>query len=85
MRLSDDAAWDELKKYEADKKTKKKHTFLGGTFGPIYNYFAVDAGNSWEDVKALSLLVEDYIFISKNLEQLEKKKGRFVFSSLWNA
>jgi hypothetical protein len=79
LRLCDDAAWDALKKYEQQKGNKKKHTFLGGTFGPIYNYSAMDVGNSWQDVKALANKVEDYVFISKNLEQLEKRKVDLYF------
>ena len=29
---------------------KEEHFFLGGTFGPVYNRDALEAGHNWKDL-----------------------------------
>jgi hypothetical protein len=74
LRMCDRDAWDRLEKeYQAD------HFFLGGTFGPIYNKDALEAGHSWEDLQKLAQRVADQIFISRNLDQLAGRKVDMLF------
>jgi len=91
IRLCDEEAWKKLDTYNKEYAEKvaggdpKKiqrimhHSFLGGTFGPIYNRQALAAGRSWEDIKKLAKRMEDYVFISKNLEQLKERKCDIFF------
>jgi len=81
LRLCDRAAWDELtafnKRYARKHGLKMErlanHTFLGGTFGPVYNAAALDAGHSWQDIRNLALRLADHIFISRSLEKLKAR------------
>jgi len=76
LRLCNLSAHDELEKdNNAYFKGKdfKKNVFEGGTFGPAYNAEALEAGHSWEDIQQLALQLADHIFISRNLEQLERR------------
>jgi hypothetical protein len=72
--LCDRDAWDRL-----EKEYKEEHFFLGGTFGPIYNKAALDAGHSWEDLQQLAHRVADQIFISRNLDQLAEREVDLLF------
>jgi len=74
LRLCDRDAWDLL-----EKKYKEEHFFLGGTFGPIYNRNALEAGHSWEDLQNLANRVADQIFISRNLDQLARRNVDMLF------
>jgi len=81
LRLCDRAAWDELnafnKRYALKHGLKLEqvmnHAFLGGTFGPIYNRDALDAGHSWEELQGLANRLADHIFISRSLESLRAR------------
>ena len=79
LRLCDEEAWKKLKEYESTKGSKRKHPFLGGTFGPIYNQHALEQGHTWEDLKKLAERVEDYVFVSKNLEQFKTRGVQMLF------
>ena len=74
LRLCDRDAWAELEKDE-----KNSHYFLGGTFGPVYNADALRAGHSWEDLEELAARMADQVFISRNLEQLERQNVDLLF------
>jgi hypothetical protein len=74
LRLCDRDAWDRL-----EENHEEDHFFLGGTFGPIYNQAALDAGHSWEDLEKLAQRVADQIFISRNLDQLAARKVDMLF------
>ena len=79
LRLCDREAWDALEAFEkhtADasrQKSPKKHRFLGGTFGPVYNEDALQAGHTWSDLKALAERLADGLFISRNLDTLKAR------------
>ena len=81
LRLCDLTAWNELEEdNRAYVQTKTfSHVFLGGTFGPIYNDAALEAGHSWEDIQQLALQMADYIFISRNLGKLEQRDVDLLF------
>jgi len=74
LRLCDRDAWDQL-----ERVYKENHFFLGGTYGPIYNRAALEAGHSWEDLQDLALGLADQIFISRNLEQLKERNVDLLF------
>lgn len=86
LRLCDKAAWKEIEEFNvkyADQLKRdvpgtnvdriRNHSFLGGTFGPVYNRQAIGAGNSWEDLQALAESMADNCFISRNLDQLKAR------------
>ena len=73
LRLCDRTAWDELNAFNKRHAENAKHAFLGGTFGPIYNANALDAGHNWEDIQRLALHLADDIFISRNLKALKAR------------
>ncbi len=92
LRLCDRKAWDELRKFNESyvEKLKKKdprlrtsrllrHGFLGGTYGPVYNDEALDAGNKWKDLEALAARLADQVFISRNLKALKDRKVDLFF------
>jgi len=92
LRLCDRKAWDELRKFNESyvEKLKKKdprlrtsrllrHAFLGGTYGPVYNDEALDAGNKWKDLEALATRMADQVFISRNLKALKTRKVDLLF------
>jgi len=79
LRLCDRKAWDDLNAFNKRHAQNSKHTFLGGTFGPIYNAYALDAGHSWEDIRHLALRLADSIFISRNLEALKARNVDLYF------
>ncbi len=70
LRLCDQTAWDKLTAFNQRDGQKRPHFFLGGTFGPIYNRAALDAGHSWDDLRQLAAGLADDIFISLNVEKL---------------
>ena len=92
LRLCDRKAWDELRKFNESyvEKLKKKdprlrtsrllrHTFLGGTYGPVYNDEALAAGNKWKDLERLAARMADQVFISRNLDALKARKVDLFF------
>ena len=92
LRLCDRKAWDELRKFNESyvEKLKRKdprlrtsrllrHAFLGGTYGPVYNDEALDAGNKWKDLEALAARMADQVFISRNLKALKARKVDLFF------
>jgi len=81
LRLCDLTAWDELEKDNRVyvQAEAVNHFFLGGTFGPIYNAAALEAGHSWEDIRQLALQMADYIFISRNIGKLEERDVDLLF------
>ena len=92
LRLCDRKAWDELRKsnegYVAKLKKKDpqlrtsrllRHAFLGGTYGPVYNDEALDAGKKWKELEALAARMADQVFISRNLKALKARKVDLLF------
>ncbi|MHC4519130.1 MAG: hypothetical protein ACYTAS_11105 [Planctomycetota bacterium] len=79
LRLCDRRAWDELNAFNKRYGRNAKHAFLGGTFGPIYNNDALDAGHTWEDIRTLALRLADSIFISRNLDALKARNVDLYF------
>jgi len=79
LRLCDRTAWDELNEFNQRYTQNSKHPFLGGTFGPIYNANALDAGHNWGDIQHLALRLADDIFISRNLEALKARNVDMYF------
>jgi len=79
LRLCDRTAWAELRAYNKRYGQDSNHYFLGGTFGPIYNTNALEAGHSWEDIRNLALGLADNIFISRNLDQLKARNVDIYF------
>lgn len=86
LRLCDRAAWDKLNAFNKSYARKHNlnpgrvmhHGFLGGTFGPIYNRAALDAGHSWEALGKLANGLAGHVFVSRNLEQL-KTRGVSIY------
>ena len=79
LRLCDRTAWAELRAFNRRYGQDSNHHFLGGTFGPVYNTDALDAGHSWEDIRNLALRLADDIFISRNLQALEARNVDLYF------
>jgi len=81
LRLCDLSAWDELEKDNRAYLQGKdfNNVFQGGTFGPVYNSHALDAGHSWKDIQQLAHQLADYIFISRNLDKLEQRNVDLLF------
>ena len=79
LRLCDRTAWDQLSAFNSRHAQNSKHAFLGGTFGPIYNAAALDAGHSWEDIQHLARRLADDIFISRNLDALKARNVDLYF------
>ena len=83
LRLCDKSTWDDLNAfnelYAQEHGNRINHPFLGGTFGPIYNRQALEAGHSWEDLARLANRQADHIFISRNLEQLKTRNVDLYF------
>lgn len=79
LRLCDEEAWKALRNYNLQKGHTKPHVFLGGTFGPIYNEQALAAGHSWSDLQALANGLANSIFVSRNLNALEKRNVDLLF------
>lgn len=79
LRLCSRAAWDELNAFNERRGQNVKHTFLGGTFGPVYNAEALEAGHSWEDLQRLALRLADDIFISMNYDALKARNVDLYF------
>jgi len=72
-------AWDELGAFNGRYGQDSRHNFLGGTFGPVYNVDALDAGHSWEDIRRLAIRLADDIFISRNLHTLKAGNVHLYF------
>jgi hypothetical protein len=79
LRLCDRTAWDELEEFNERDGRDSRHVFLGGTFGPVYNTDALEAGHSWEDIQRLALRLADRIFISRNLAALDTRNVDLYF------
>ena len=90
LRLCDEKAWGELRKANADYAKSigadrslttrlSRSPFLGGTYGPVYNRQAMEQGNAWEDLQDLASRMADQIFISRNLDQLNKRGVDMLF------
>ena len=90
LRLCDEKAWGELRKANADYAESigadpslttrlSRSPFLGGTYGPVYNLQAMEKGNAWEDLQDLASRMADQIFISRNLDQLNKRGVDMLF------
>jgi len=79
LRLCERRAWDELDAFNRRDAQDAKHPFLGGTFGPVYNAQALDAGHTWNDVQGLALRLVDSIFISRNLATLNARNVDLYF------
>lgn len=79
LRLCDKNAWEALNAYNQNDSKFKPNVFLGGTFGPIYNKEALEAGHNWTDLQQLALRLSNQIFISKNLAQLENRGVDLLF------
>jgi len=80
LRLCDKKAWDALDAYEKRSgPASRRHHFLGGTFGPIYTFRALDAGHSWEEVEALAHRMAPLVFVSLNLGKLEARGVDMLF------
>ena len=81
LRLCDSSAWNILKKEnEVYAETVPfRKLFQGGTFGPVYNDAALEAGHSTEDIQQLALQLADFIFISRNLGKLEQRGVDLLF------
>ena len=90
LRLCEEKAWGELRKANADYAKSigadrslttrlSRSPFLGGTYGPVYNRQAMEQGNAWEDLQDLASRMADQIFISRNLDQLNKRGVDMLF------
>ena len=87
LRLCDREAWRRLEAFNKryalahglNPQRVMNHRFLGGAFGPIYNRDALAAGHSWDEIQALATRMADHVFISRNLEKLEKRKCDLLF------
>jgi len=92
LRLCNQAAWNELRAYNQSyvKKIRKEnpqiktgrflnHTFLGGTFGPVYNAQVLDAGHSWQDLEQLAHRMADHVFITRHLKALKAREVDLYF------
>jgi len=81
LRLCDRAAWDRVNAYNRRYAREHalnihramNHVFLGGTFGPIYNRAALDAGHGWQELQKLANRLADHVFICRNLEKLRAR------------
>ena len=79
LRLCERKAWNELDAYNQLAAQDTRHAFLGGTFGPVYNDQALDAGHTWDAVRGLALRLAHRIFISRNLAALEAREVDLYF------
>lgn len=93
LRLFDRQAWKELDAFDQSHVTKnsrnmpnrklnpkkRRHRFLGGTYGPIYSFDALNAGHSWQEVQALAKKVSAWVFVSKHLKALEQRNVDMLF------
>lgn len=79
LRLCDRAAWEELDAFNTRDGVRKKHAFLGGTYGPNFNDEILAAGHSWEDLQQLARRLAVNIYISKNFQALEDRGVDMLF------
>jgi hypothetical protein len=79
LRLCDRQAWDALKRFNKAQGDTGDHPFLGGTFGPVYNPRALQAGHSWDDLQALASRVAPDLFIALNLKALQARRVDLLF------
>ena len=56
-----------------------EHPFLGGTYGPIYNKRALEAGHSWQELQSLAESMAENAFVSRNVEQLKARGAEYMF------
>jgi len=74
LRLCDRKAWDEL-----EAQPGRKGVFSGGHFGPNFNRAALAAGHTWEDLQKFVRDISDDVFISRNLNELRRRKVDMLF------
>ena len=92
LRLCDPNAWKELRssneRYAAKLKEQgaranidrlMNHFFLGGTFGPVYNRQALEAGHKWEDLQKVAGEMADHVFVSRHLKGLKARGVDMLF------
>ncbi|MHC5191375.1 MAG: carboxylesterase family protein [Planctomycetota bacterium] len=92
IRLCDRKAWDALEAHNKSffekvergeirlEREREFFTgFIGGTFGSNYNYKALEAGHSWDDIRKLALEMADYIFVTRNMDQLTERGVEMLF------
>ncbi len=88
LRLCDEAAWEELRAFnqtyvesiqdwdgegKGGPERLLRHPFLGGTYGPIYNRRALEAGHTWESLQTLAGIMADEVFPTRALEELKAR------------
>jgi hypothetical protein len=74
LRLNDDAAWKQLR-----SEPGRFNMFSGGHFGPCYNDAAMAAGQTWKKLKSFKRQISDAVFISRNMDALEKRGVEMLF------
>ena len=92
LRLCDEKTWTDLgetnKQYAARLRSQSKrinerqifnHSFLGGTFGPVYNRDAIEAGHKWSDLQRLAKSMSPQVFIAPKLTELKKRGVEVLF------
>ena len=92
LRLCDEKTWTDLgkanKQYAARLRRQNKrinerqifsHPFLGGTFGPVYNRDAIEAGHKWSDLERLAKSMSPQVFIAPKLTELKKRGVEVLF------
>ncbi len=92
LRLCEAEAWaalrEENKEYAAtlhqdgvrvDERRVHNHIFLGGTYGPIYNRDAQEAGHKWTDLQRLAKAMAGQVFVAPQLARLQKRGAEVLF------
>ena len=79
LRMCDTEAWEKWKQVPVRNQKHSDHRFLGGTYGPIYNRDAMNAGHNWKDLQNLAKEVAPQVFISQNLGQLKERGVDLLF------
>lgn len=92
LRLCDAEAWaalrEENKEYAAhlrehgDRVNERRllnHPFLGGTYGPIYNPEALEAGHKWADLQKLAKAMVGQVFVAPQWNALRFRGADVLF------
>ena len=92
LRLCDAEAWaalrEENKEYAAhlrehgDRVNEPRllnHPFLGGTYGPIYNPEALEAGHQWADLQRLAKAMVGQVFVAPQWNSLRLRGAEVLF------
>jgi hypothetical protein len=74
LRLCNRDAWDEL-----ESQPGRRGGFSGGHFGPNFNRGALAAGHSWQDLQNFTREISDDVFISRNVQQLQRRGVEMLF------